>query len=208
MRGAGGSTAARESSVSAVAERAADERVVDEHRRYVPGEPLRRYVAGYTGYRQRGLPPARDRLERAPPDQPVPRRDRPDAEGRRPGHQVRPGQEAAGPQPRRRHSGRPRPARPLQARRPGRRLRLLRPGSPGPGVPRAGRLPAEPVAGRGVPKRPSRELGDRGRLGVNQRPGEPAGADQPKGRAPEGLASPGGAGRPRGVTCGVCVPGM
>jgi hypothetical protein len=66
MRGAGGSTAARESSVSAVAEqavaeRAADERVVDEHRRYVPGEPLRRYVAGYTGYRQRGLPPARHR---------------------------------------------------------------------------------------------------------------------------------------------------
>ena len=41
----------------------------------------------------------RDRLERAPPDQPVPRRDRADAEGRRPGHQVRPGQEAAGAQP-------------------------------------------------------------------------------------------------------------
>jgi len=61
MRGAGGSTAARESSISAAAERAADERVVDEHRRYVPGEPLRRYVAGYTGYRQRGLPPARHR---------------------------------------------------------------------------------------------------------------------------------------------------
>jgi AraC-like DNA-binding protein len=39
----------------------ADERVVDEHRRYVPGEPLRRYVAGYTGYRQRGVPPARHR---------------------------------------------------------------------------------------------------------------------------------------------------
>ena len=61
MRGAGGSTAARESSVSAAAERVADERVVDEHRRYLPGEPLRRYVAGYTGYRQRGLPPARHR---------------------------------------------------------------------------------------------------------------------------------------------------
>jgi len=61
MRGAGGSTAARESSVSAGAERVADERVVDEHRRYLPGEPLRRYVAGYTGYRQRGLPPARHR---------------------------------------------------------------------------------------------------------------------------------------------------
>ena len=71
MRGAGGSTAARESSVSAAAgrpaaerlaaERLAAERVVDEHLRYVPGEPLRRYVAGYTGYRQRGLPPARHR---------------------------------------------------------------------------------------------------------------------------------------------------
>ena len=51
----------------------------------------------------------------------------------------------------------------VPARRPGRRLRLFRPGPPGPGVPRAGRLPAEPVAGRGVPKRPSRELGDRRR---------------------------------------------
>ena len=39
----------------------ADERVVDEHCRYVPREPLRRYVAGYTGYRQRGVPPARHR---------------------------------------------------------------------------------------------------------------------------------------------------
>ena len=51
MRGGGGSTADRESSA----------RVVDEHRRYVPGEPLRRYVAWYTGYRQRGVPPARHR---------------------------------------------------------------------------------------------------------------------------------------------------
>src|ERR1700755_177157 len=59
MRGAGGSTAARESSVSAVAERAADDRVVDEHPSYVPGEPLRRYVGGYTGHRQRGLRPPR-----------------------------------------------------------------------------------------------------------------------------------------------------
>ena len=39
----------------------ADERVVDEHCRYVPREPLRRYVAAYTGYRQRGVPPARHR---------------------------------------------------------------------------------------------------------------------------------------------------
>ncbi len=35
--------------------------VVDEHHRYRPGEPLRRYVAWYTGYRQRGVPPARHR---------------------------------------------------------------------------------------------------------------------------------------------------
>jgi len=35
--------------------------VVDEHRRWIPAEPLRRYVAAYTGYRQRGLPPARHR---------------------------------------------------------------------------------------------------------------------------------------------------
>ena len=39
-----------------------DERsVVDEHRRGRPAEPLRRYVAGYSGYRQRGVPPARHR---------------------------------------------------------------------------------------------------------------------------------------------------
>jgi AraC-like DNA-binding protein len=56
MRGGGGSTADREPSASLV-----DERVVDEHCRYVPGEPLRRYVAWYTGYRQRGVPPARHR---------------------------------------------------------------------------------------------------------------------------------------------------
>ena len=35
--------------------------MVDEHHRYIPAEPLRRYVAAYTGYRQRGLPPARHR---------------------------------------------------------------------------------------------------------------------------------------------------
>jgi hypothetical protein len=43
-------------------------------------------------------PGCRDRLERAAPDQPVPRRDRTGAEGRRPRRQVRPGQEAAGAQ--------------------------------------------------------------------------------------------------------------
>ena len=35
--------------------------MVDEHHRYIPAEPLRRYVAAYTGYRQRGLAPARHR---------------------------------------------------------------------------------------------------------------------------------------------------
>ena len=54
MRGGGGSTADRETSAS-------ERPGVDEHRRYVPAEPLRRYVAAYTGYRQRGVPPARHR---------------------------------------------------------------------------------------------------------------------------------------------------
>jgi AraC-like DNA-binding protein len=35
--------------------------MVDEHCREVPAEPLRRYVAWYTGYRQRGVRPARHR---------------------------------------------------------------------------------------------------------------------------------------------------
>ena len=51
MSGLGGSTADSESSAG----------VVDEHHRYLPAEPLRRYVAAYTGYRQRGLAPARHR---------------------------------------------------------------------------------------------------------------------------------------------------
>ena len=38
-----------------------DEPLVDEHCRGVPAEPLRRYVAWYTGYRQRGVRPARHR---------------------------------------------------------------------------------------------------------------------------------------------------
>jgi AraC-like DNA-binding protein len=50
MRGGSGSTADRESSAT-----------IDEHCRWVPAEPLRRYVAWYTGYRQRGVPPARHR---------------------------------------------------------------------------------------------------------------------------------------------------
>src|SRR5215472_16587692 len=51
MRGSAGSTADSESSAA----------VVDEHARYVPPRPLRRFVAGYTGYRQRGMPPGRHR---------------------------------------------------------------------------------------------------------------------------------------------------
>jgi AraC-like DNA-binding protein len=34
---------------------------VDEHHRGIPAEPLRPYVAAYTGYQQRGVPPARHR---------------------------------------------------------------------------------------------------------------------------------------------------
>jgi len=51
MRGGRGSTTAIQSSAA----------VVDEHLRAIPAEPLRRYVAWYTGYRQRGVPPARHR---------------------------------------------------------------------------------------------------------------------------------------------------
>jgi AraC-like DNA-binding protein len=51
MRAGGGSAADREASAGAV----------DEHHRGIPAEPLRPYVAVYTGYRQRGVPPARHR---------------------------------------------------------------------------------------------------------------------------------------------------
>jgi AraC-like DNA-binding protein len=61
MRGGPGSAAGRESSAG----RPVDEQIVgeriDEHCRQRPAEPLRRYVAHYTGYRQRGVPPARHR---------------------------------------------------------------------------------------------------------------------------------------------------
>ena len=57
MSGARGSGSGRESSAGAPL----DERIVDEHRRARPAEPLRPYVAHYTGYRQRGVPPARHR---------------------------------------------------------------------------------------------------------------------------------------------------
>src|ERR1700736_4757503 len=42
------------------------EPMIDEHCRWVPAEPLRRYVAWYTGYRQRGIPPGRHRALPSP----------------------------------------------------------------------------------------------------------------------------------------------
>ena len=51
MRRGAGSAAGRESSAG----------IVDEHCRQRPAGPLRPYVAHYTGYRQRGVPPGRHR---------------------------------------------------------------------------------------------------------------------------------------------------
>jgi AraC-like DNA-binding protein len=56
VNGGEGSAAGRESSAGLAAQP-----TVDEHCRRWPAEPLRRYVANYTGYRQRGVPPARHR---------------------------------------------------------------------------------------------------------------------------------------------------
>ena len=56
MSGAAGSAAGRESSAGL-----APQPTIDEHCRRRPAEPLRPYVAHYTGYRQRGVPPARHR---------------------------------------------------------------------------------------------------------------------------------------------------
>jgi AraC-like DNA-binding protein len=67
MSARSGSTPPSESSTEqvvaeqVVAEQVVDEQLVDEHCRRRPAEPLRRYVAQYTGYRQRGVPPARHR---------------------------------------------------------------------------------------------------------------------------------------------------
>jgi AraC-like DNA-binding protein len=63
MSGGGGSTASAQATGLAALgdELPVDELLVDEHCRRPPAEPLRRYVAHYTGYRQRGVPPARHR---------------------------------------------------------------------------------------------------------------------------------------------------
>ena len=57
MRGGAGSAAGRASSAGPPRR----EQIVDEHCRQRPAGPLRPYVAHYTGYRQRGVPPARHR---------------------------------------------------------------------------------------------------------------------------------------------------
>src|SRR3984957_10890075 len=57
MDGGAGSTSVSETSVS---ETPVSE-PIDEHCRRRPAEPLRPFVAYYTGYRQRGVPPARHR---------------------------------------------------------------------------------------------------------------------------------------------------
>jgi hypothetical protein len=67
MKGGAGSAAGRDFSAGAPVDEqiagqlTSDERIVEEHCRRRPAEPLRRYVAHYTGYRQRGVPPARHR---------------------------------------------------------------------------------------------------------------------------------------------------
>jgi AraC-like DNA-binding protein len=60
MRGGEGSASGSKSSADEPADQLADE-PVDEHCRRRPAEPLRPFVAYYTGYRQRGVPPARHR---------------------------------------------------------------------------------------------------------------------------------------------------
>jgi AraC-like DNA-binding protein len=57
MRGGEGSASGSRSSAGPPV----DEQPADEHCRRRPAEPLRRYIAHYTGYRQRGVPPARHR---------------------------------------------------------------------------------------------------------------------------------------------------
>ena len=54
----GGSGGETFGATAIVDEHRVDEHRVDEHWRRAPAEPLRPYVAWYTGYRQRGVPPA------------------------------------------------------------------------------------------------------------------------------------------------------
>jgi AraC-like DNA-binding protein len=66
MKGGAGSAAGSRSSAgptpqATIDEPTVDEPTVDEHCRRRPAEPLRPCVAHYTGYRQRGVPPARHR---------------------------------------------------------------------------------------------------------------------------------------------------
>ncbi len=63
MSGGGGSAAGAEAAGFAAGADGlpAGKLPIDEHCRRPPAEPLRRYVAHYTGYRQRGVPPARHR---------------------------------------------------------------------------------------------------------------------------------------------------
>ena len=71
MGAAAGSAAGRQSSAGppaaalagdrVIGARVVDEPLVDEHSRRRPAGPLRPYIACYTGYRQRGVPPARHR---------------------------------------------------------------------------------------------------------------------------------------------------
>ena len=86
-----------------------DELPLDEHCRRVPAEPLRPYVAWYTGYRQRGVPPGRHRGLPSPfltliftLDEPVDRRRVPKCPSRglgRRGSLGGPGPVTAGPAP-------------------------------------------------------------------------------------------------------------
>jgi AraC-like DNA-binding protein len=63
MSGGSGSTTVSGSSGAAGHLRAAGpaDEFIDDHCRRAPAEPLRRYIAWYAGYRQRGLAPARHR---------------------------------------------------------------------------------------------------------------------------------------------------
>src|SRR5690242_16358109 len=96
-------------------------------------------------------------LERAPPAEPVPGRDRAHPEGGHPGGPLPPGPPAAAAP-----GGRGPAAVPGGPRR---RVRLLRPGAPGQGVPRSRGLLPVGVAGGRVPIRPSQRPRSGTRIG-------------------------------------------